>query len=434
MAWYGIPFGFATIMGLGCAALTDHPIFPTFPHPLSAAQNATGLSAPAAAVALLGKGGAGLLLLLLFMAVTSSTSAELIAVSSLLTFDVYKTYIRPSASNTELVKVSHYAIIVYAASLAGYVHLRILLHMCLNSELSCRFCCILNAVSVNLTWILTVLGVIVGGAALPVGLILTWERMSLVAVIASPWIGLCIGLVVWFVVTSQRSGLITVATTGNPLNALAGNIATTVTGLLCSIVLSYIFPAKYTSNDPVAIARMQKINGTAQSQAQQSSDEKASVAIPHEETEDKAASDVAASNAVLTNLPSVGKESVGESHPAAMQSTANGLVEFLETSYNEPMDPAAVRSATRLAVSFNALFVVVVVILVPFSLFGSSWIFSRAGFRGWCVVSFLWVWVSMFICVVWPLLESRTTISKTVKGIVRDIGRGGTRRAAQSAA
>jgi hypothetical protein len=258
--------------------------------------------------------------------------------------------------------------------------------------------------------------------------------MSLVAVIASPWIGLCIGLVVWFVVTSQRSGLITVATTGNPLNALAGNIATTVTGLLCSIVLSYIFPAKYTSNDPVAIARMQKINGTAQSQAQQSSDEKASVAIPHEETEDKAASDVAASNAVLTNLPPAGKESVGESNPMAMQSTANGLVEFLETSYNEPMDPAAVRSATRLAVSFNALFVVVVVILVPFSLFGSSWIFSRAGFRGWCVVSFLWVWVSMFICVVWPLLESRTTISKIVKGIVRDIGRGGTRRAAQSAA
>lgn len=33
-----------------------------------------------------------LLLLLLFMAVTSSTSAELIAVSSLLTFHAYKTY------------------------------------------------------------------------------------------------------------------------------------------------------------------------------------------------------------------------------------------------------------------------------------------------------------------------------------------------------
>jgi urea-proton symporter len=40
------------------------------------------------------------MLLLLFMAVTSSTSAELIAVSSLLTFDIYKTYLKPSATST----------------------------------------------------------------------------------------------------------------------------------------------------------------------------------------------------------------------------------------------------------------------------------------------------------------------------------------------
>jgi Na+/proline symporter len=121
LAWYGIPFAVSTAMGLGCAALTALPSFPTYPHPLSAAQNGAGLSAPAASIALLGKGGAGLMLLLLFMAVTSSTSAELIAVSSLLTFDVYKTYLRPQATNDELVRVSHYGIIIYAVTLAAYV-------------------------------------------------------------------------------------------------------------------------------------------------------------------------------------------------------------------------------------------------------------------------------------------------------------------------
>jgi Na+/proline symporter len=121
IAWYGIPFGFATAMGLGCAALTSSPKFPTFPNPLSAAQNGAGLSSPATAIALLGKGGAGLMLLLLFMAVTSSTSAELIAVSSLLTFDVWKTYIRPTATSSELVKISHYGIVLYALVLAAYV-------------------------------------------------------------------------------------------------------------------------------------------------------------------------------------------------------------------------------------------------------------------------------------------------------------------------
>lgn len=76
LAWYGIPFGFATAMGLGCAALTSSPKFPTYPNPLSAAQNGAGLSSPATAIALLGQGGAVLMLILLFMAVTSSTSAE----------------------------------------------------------------------------------------------------------------------------------------------------------------------------------------------------------------------------------------------------------------------------------------------------------------------------------------------------------------------
>jgi urea-proton symporter len=127
------------------------------------------------------------MLILLFMAVTSSTSAEvrrmpswitapltltcvqLIAVSSLLTFDVYKTYIKPDSSSAKLVQISHYGIILYALVLAA-------------------FCCVLNAVSINLTWLLTMLAIIVGGASIPVGLILLWKRMSTVAAVAAPWV------------------------------------------------------------------------------------------------------------------------------------------------------------------------------------------------------------------------------------------------------
>lgn len=42
------------------------------------------------------------MLLMVFMAVTSCGSAELIAVSSLLTYDVYKTYVHPQASGEEV--------------------------------------------------------------------------------------------------------------------------------------------------------------------------------------------------------------------------------------------------------------------------------------------------------------------------------------------
>jgi urea-proton symporter len=130
---------------------------------------------------------------------------QLIAVSSLLTFDVYKTYIKPDSSSAKLVQISHYGIILYALVLAA-------------------FCCILNAVSINLTWLLTMLAIIVGGASIPVGLILLWKRMSTTAAIAAPWIGLACGLLAWFITTWKRSGAITVETAGNTVNAVAGNI------------------------------------------------------------------------------------------------------------------------------------------------------------------------------------------------------------------
>ena len=77
---------FSTTLGLSAVALRNDPAMRTLtPEDVSA-----GLPASAAAAALLGKGGAAALLVVLFLAVTSATSAELIAVSSILTFDVYK--------------------------------------------------------------------------------------------------------------------------------------------------------------------------------------------------------------------------------------------------------------------------------------------------------------------------------------------------------
>ncbi|KAH7133672.1 Sodium:solute symporter family-domain-containing protein [Dactylonectria macrodidyma] len=402
IAWYGIPFGFATAMGLGCVALTANPSFPTYPEPLTAAQNGAGLSAPATAIAILGKGGAGLMLLLLFMAVTSATSAELIAASSLLTFDIYKTYIRPRASSTELVNISHGGILLYASLLAG-------------------FCCILNAVSIDLTWILTVLGVIVGGGVFPVALVLLWPRMSWVATCASPWAGLASGLTAWFVVTKRRNGTINVHTSGEPLNALAGNVTSVMTGLLLAIVLSFVFPAKYSSSDPEAVARDAKIKGIRVSEGK-NADASGSKAQPDMLTEKPVAS--------TSNRPGTGNiESldIGQVESQTTPQTGTAMDEELSdqsgSPFIEPMDHKEIKKATRLAIVANAIFILVAVLLVPYTLFGSSWTFSRAGFKGWCVMSFIWVWVGMFICVFWPPFESRSSIARIFKGIFSDMGK-----------
>ena len=65
-------------------------MFPTFPARMTDADVTAGLVLPNAAIALLGKGGAAATLILIFMAVTSASSSEYIAVSSIFTYDVYQ--------------------------------------------------------------------------------------------------------------------------------------------------------------------------------------------------------------------------------------------------------------------------------------------------------------------------------------------------------
>ena len=90
LSWFAIPWLCATTMGLACLALEGHPSFPSFPDRMPDADVSAGLVLPNAAVVLLGKGGAVCTLLLIFMAVTSASSAELIAVSSIFTYDMYQ--------------------------------------------------------------------------------------------------------------------------------------------------------------------------------------------------------------------------------------------------------------------------------------------------------------------------------------------------------
>jgi hypothetical protein len=93
LSWFAIPWLCATTMGLSALALENNPVFPTYPQRMTTQDVNAGLVLPYAAVALLGKGGAAATLLLVFMAVTSASSAELIAVSSIWTYDIYQTYI-----------------------------------------------------------------------------------------------------------------------------------------------------------------------------------------------------------------------------------------------------------------------------------------------------------------------------------------------------
>jgi hypothetical protein len=224
--------------------------------------------------------------------------------------------------------------------------------------------------------------------------------MSTLAGLLSPWIGFSSGVIAWFIVTQLRSGAINVSTTGDATNAVAGNITSWGAGFLSSIILSFMFPKKFTSTDEGHIARANKINGVSPEARSPETITPAEPVLPS----DKTPLDTSPSNTENN------KDPASNPAPDTLVRTGNEIVDFLEAQNIEPMNPAEVKRAIRLAVGFNVLFLVVAILFVPFLLFGGEWIFPRKMFIGWCVVSFLWVWCSMIICVIWPVVESRVTI------------------------
>ncbi|CAE8742911.1 unnamed protein product, partial [Polarella glacialis] len=92
---FAAPFCMATTTGLAGRVLTMHPEF--WPAYISAAASGAGLTPTRVLSKVMGSSGTFILLLQLFMAVTSTGSAEIIAVSSILTYDIYYTYVNPDS-------------------------------------------------------------------------------------------------------------------------------------------------------------------------------------------------------------------------------------------------------------------------------------------------------------------------------------------------
>ncbi|KAF8906688.1 urea transporter [Mucidula mucida] len=221
LAWFAIPFTLATTLGLSAVALTGDPDMKA----LSPADVSAGLPAAAAAAALLGKSGAAALLVLLFLAVTSATSAELIAVSSLLTYDVYKKYINPKATEEQILNVGHMMVAVYALvmALAGLIFYYI---------------------GVSMGWLYTFMGVILGSGVAPIALCITWSKANKWGCIGGSVAGFAAGIVAWLVTTSTLNGGV-INVTVRDYAMLAGNLASIGVGAIVAVASSFIWPESF---------------------------------------------------------------------------------------------------------------------------------------------------------------------------------------------
>jgi SSS family transporter len=203
MCWFAIPFTLATTMGLTAVALGVS---------LTPEQVQLGLTVPAAASVLMGEVGAIMVLTMLFMAVTSAGSAELIAVSSLITYDVYRTYKNPMATGKQLLKVSRAVIVGFGLGMGGLA-------------------VILLSVGLSLGFVYLAMGVLIGSAVIPIALTITWKRTNKYAATAGAIIGLFAALGAWIgtaMVLPQYGGVVSIASLGDNFAMLYGN----VTGIL----------------------------------------------------------------------------------------------------------------------------------------------------------------------------------------------------------
>lgn len=217
LMWFSIPFTLATSLGLGSRAAGL---------PITSGEAGSGLVPPATATYLLGTGGAWLITLMLLVAVTSTANAELIAVSSLISYDIYRSYINPKATGQDIIRVSRYGILGFGIFM-GVLAI------------------ILFVIGLSLGWVYLFMGIAIGGAVFPIYACLTWSKANAKGAIAGAISGTIAGLIVWLVVAQTTEGSITVATLGGNYPMLGGNLAAIFVSAIVHIIWSFIDPQDY---------------------------------------------------------------------------------------------------------------------------------------------------------------------------------------------
>ncbi|KAK0105083.1 hypothetical protein ONS95_004554 [Cadophora gregata] len=230
IAYFAIPWALGTLMSSVAWGLQDQPVWPTYPRAMSAQEVSSGLVLPYAAIAIAGKGGAIAVLLITFMAVTSTLSAQIIAVSSIISFDIYRRYVNRAATDRDVIRWSHYGVIIFGMIAAA-------------------FSTLLYYVGVDLGWTLYMLGVVTCPGIFPTVFTILWRQQSKLAAIIAPLLGMATGISVWLGSASALYGTVSISSTGQLLPCMYGCLASTFSPLPYSIIITIFKPQNFDWND-----------------------------------------------------------------------------------------------------------------------------------------------------------------------------------------
>jgi Na+/proline symporter len=343
IAYFAIPWCLGTIMSFSALALEKKPYFPTFPRLMTSTEVSSGLVLPYAAVAVAGKGGAVAVLLIVFMAVTSTISAQVISVSSIISFDIYRQYVNPAATDGDAIRWSHIGVVAFGIFAAA-------------------FSTALHYGNVDLQWTLYMLGVLTCPGIFPTIFTILWRRQSKTAAIASPLLGMATGISVWLSSANALYGEVSVTSTGQTLPCVYGTVASAFSPCLFSVVISIASQEQYNWAN-FRNERLAFVKGASDSEAELKS---------HEEIIQRYASD----KVILKYWGRI----------AAFWAAATFLGHW---------------------------------VLWPLPMYASKYILSKPFFVAWMTVSIIWVWGTMIIAGLYPIIDGWDALSRVFRGLGR---------------
>lgn len=331
----------------------------------------------------MGQSGACAILILLFLAVTSACSAEQIAVSSLLTYDVYGTYINKKPTEKQILRTSQLCIVCYAVFMGG---------------IATAF----NYIGVSMGYLYELMGTMIGSAVVPIALCITWRKANGTGAVVGAIAGFCAGVAGWIGITSSlNDGVINVETTFGDYEMLTGNLLAIGVGGIVTVAWSLMRPANFDWDITRAINNVH-------------------------------AATIEERDGTMTPLGAE-KDEKNAPNPSPMLDGPAAEVQASDmTAENEGLKKAF-RFAAWCAITLS----IVLLILIPLPLFFSSHgellpcrlqssaslttVYPQAGFTAWVCISILWLFVGFFLVGLYPMWEARKGVAGVFKSLASDL-------------
>jgi hypothetical protein len=383
-----VPWCTGTIIGLSARAIENNPVWVLYPNTLTTTQVNSGMVMPFVLKSLLGRGATAGLLVLIFMAITSTVSSSMIAVSSIISLDFYRTYINPKASDKKTLQVSHIGVIFHGAFMAG-------------------FALMLNYAGATNNWSTYFRPIIACPGIFPMMLTILWSGQTKAAAIASPVLGLMSGLLTWFVLSWHWGGAINIQTTQQQLPGLYGAIVSFFSPALFSVAISLAKPSTFDWRIFL------KLDLITEKDTTQSS----SPSIAQSSTDLAATSDISENEKRPTQI-SDDRKTLSPPSTTPADNSSSDLDDVVH-----PMSPETLRHVhrwLRIASIFFVVNVITTLILWPLPLY-RDYIFTRSFFGGWVTVAIIWHFAAMGAVIIYPCYDGRHAIATSIKGVVGEI-------------